>query len=54
MTNENARVLALANPTDPTSRFAEICAPGSGWNVIRVSAFDTPAGDRTGERAACM
>jgi hypothetical protein len=31
-TNEQARVLALGNPTDPTSRFAEVCQPSSGWN----------------------
>jgi hypothetical protein len=42
-TNEHARILAIGNPTDPESRFAQVCAPGSGWNVIEVSAFDTPA-----------
>lgn len=42
-TNEHARVLAIGNPTDPASRFAKVCAPGSGWNVLKVSAFDTPA-----------
>jgi hypothetical protein len=49
-TNESARVLAIGNPTDPSSRFAKVCQPGSGWNVIGVSAFDTPA--FTGERVA--
>lgn len=49
-TNEGARVLAIGNPTDPQSRFAEVCAPGSGWNVIQVSAFDSP--NFTGERVA--
>jgi hypothetical protein len=42
MTNENARVLAIGNPDDPGSHFAQICKPGSGWNVISISAFDTP------------
>lgn len=42
-TAETARVLALGNPLDPASRFAEVCAPGSGWHTIHVSAFDTPA-----------
>ena len=42
MTNENARVLAIGNPDDPGSHFAQICKPGSGWNVITIPAFDTP------------
>lgn len=42
-TNEAARVIALGNPLDPTSRFAEVCKPGSGWNTIKISAFDAPA-----------
>ena len=42
-TTKHARILAIGNPTDPESRFAQVCAPGSGWNVIEVSAFDTPA-----------
>jgi hypothetical protein len=46
-TNSNARVLAIGNPDDPSSHFAQICKPGSGWHVITVAAFDTPAS--TGE-----
>jgi len=42
MTNQNARVLAIGNPDDPGSHFAQICKPGSGWNVISIPAFDTP------------
>jgi hypothetical protein len=42
VTNEKARVLAIGNPDDPTSHFAKVCAPGSGWNVIRISYQDTP------------
>lgn len=41
--NRYSRVLAIGNPDDPVSHFATICRPGSGWNVIRISAFDTPA-----------
>lgn len=42
-TNRNARVLAIGNPDDPTSHFAEACKPGSKWNVIPISYLDTPA-----------
>lgn len=42
-TNRRARVVAIGNPDDPASYFAKICKPGSGWNVIKISAFDTPA-----------
>lgn len=42
MTSAGSRALAIGNPGDPGSHFAEVCAPGSGWNVIRISAFDTP------------
>lgn len=42
VTNEASRILAIGNPDDPSSHFAKMCAPGSGWNVIQVSAFDTP------------
>lgn len=42
VTNEGSRILAIGNPDDPTSRFAKVCAPGSDYNVIAVSAFDTP------------
>lgn len=41
-TNEHARVLAIGNPDDPASHFATVCAPGSGWDLIRIDGFDTP------------
>lgn len=41
-TNEDARVLAIGNPDDPASHFATVCKPGSGWNTLRISAFDSP------------
>lgn len=41
-TNAECRILAIGNPDDPNSEFGNVCKPGSGWNVIGVSAFDTP------------
>lgn len=42
VSNEDSRFLAIGNPDDPISEFAEVSKPGSGWNAIRISAFDTP------------
>lgn len=42
VTNDKVKVLAIGNATDPNSEFAQACKPGSGWNVVRVSALDTP------------
>lgn len=42
-TNEHCRILAIGNPTAPSSEFARMCRPDSGWHTVRVSAFDTPA-----------
>lgn len=42
VTNNDSRVLAIGNPDDPSSEFEKVCRPGSGYNVIRVSAFDLP------------
>lgn len=52
VTNEKARVLAIGNPDDPASNFAKICAPGSGWNLIKISYADTPnfSGEPVSER----
>lgn len=41
-TNDDARLLAIGNPDDPTSHFRGVCQPGSGWNVIRIAASDSP------------
>lgn len=41
-TNEQARVLAIGNPDDPSSHFATVCKPDSGWNVIRIDGLRTP------------
>ena len=42
MTNEDCRMLAIGNPTDPFSEFAKKCQPDSGWNVIHIGYEDTP------------
>lgn len=41
-TNEHCRIIAIGNPDNPTGPFAEAAKPGSGWNVIQISIFDTP------------
>lgn len=41
-TSDESRILAIGNPDDPASHFATVCKPGSGWHVIKISAFDTP------------
>lgn len=48
LTNESARILAIGNPDDATSRFEQECRPGSGAEVIRIPADETP--NFTGER----
>ena len=47
-TSEHSRIVVIGNPDDPTSTFAEVCRPGSGWHVIRVGYADTP--NFTGEQ----
>lgn len=53
-TNEDARVVAIGNPDDPSSYFAEVCKPGSGWHHIKIGAEDTPnfTGERVSERVS--
>lgn len=41
-TGEDCRILAIGNPDDPTSEFAQVCKPGSGWHVIRIDGMLTP------------
>jgi hypothetical protein len=41
-TNADCRILAIGNPDNPASHFRKVCTPGSGWNVIGISAFDSP------------
>lgn len=42
ISNEGSRIVVVGNPDDPVTEFYEVCKPGSGWNVIGISAFDTP------------
>ncbi len=42
VSNEQSRILAIGNPDDPTSKFARICRPGSGWKVIHIGWEHTP------------
>ncbi|GAW54728.1 hypothetical protein [Nocardioides sp. PD653] len=41
-TNADCRILAIGNPDDPSTEFGAVCKPGSSFNVIGISAFDTP------------
>lgn len=41
-TNADCRILAIGNPDDPATEFGNVCKPGSGWNVLQISSFDTP------------
>lgn len=52
-TTEHCRVLAIGNPDDPTSEFARVCKPGSGWNNIKISVWDAPfcTGEKVSEAA---
>jgi hypothetical protein len=40
--NKRCKVLALGNPTDPTSEFARWCESLGVWSVIPISVKDTP------------
>lgn len=53
-TNEDARVVAVGNPDDPSSHFAEVCKPGSGWHNITIGYADTPnfTGEPVSERVS--
>jgi len=42
VTNRYCRVLAIGNPDNPSSHFAQVCKKNSGWNVIRIDGFETP------------
>jgi len=49
---KTSRQLAIGNPDDPVGEFASVCAPGSGWNTIGISAYDTP--NFTGESVSAL
>ena len=40
--NDDSKILEIGNPDDPTAEFSAHCSPGSGYNVVRIGAFDTP------------
>lgn len=40
--NDTSRFLGIGNPDDPTTWFAEVCKPGSGYNVISLDALESP------------
>ena len=42
VTNEDSRILAIGNPDDPSSFFAQVCRVDSGWSVLKIAASDTP------------
>lgn len=42
VTNDDSRVLAIGNPTDPQSHFRQVC-DSRAWHTIGISAFDAPA-----------
>lgn len=47
-TGAHCRILAIGNPDDPSSYFAKVCKPDSGWHTIKISVLDSP--NFTGEK----
>lgn len=47
MANDASKILEIGNPDDPSGEFYQHCLPKSGYNVISISAFDSP--NMTGE-----
>lgn len=46
-TGDECRLLAIGNPDDPQSEFFNVNKPDSGWNIVKISVFDSP--NLTGE-----
>jgi hypothetical protein len=42
LTSENTFVLYIGNPVDPTSPFADVFKPGSGFKQFTLSCYDSP------------
>jgi hypothetical protein len=42
ISNAESRLLAIGNPDDPSSYFATVCRPGSGFEVIGIDAYESP------------
>jgi hypothetical protein len=40
--NDESKILMIGNPDDPNGEYYDSSKPGSGWNVISISAFDSP------------
>lgn len=40
--NDESKIVMIGNPDDPAGEFFEASKPGSGWNVVGISAFDSP------------
>lgn len=40
--NDDSKIVVFGNPDDPQTEFHNVCRPGSGWNVVPISAFDSP------------
>jgi len=40
--NDDSRFLAIGNPDDPATEFGNSCRPGTGYNVIQISAYESP------------
>lgn len=46
-TGADSHLLAIGNPDDNSSHFAQVCQTEQGWRVFKISAYDTP--NLTGE-----
>lgn len=46
--NDGSKMLAIFNPDESDGEIYESCKPGSDWNVIQISAFNSP--NFTGEK----
>jgi len=42
MANDDGKLLMIGNPDDPSGEFFDACKPNSGFNVVHISAFDSP------------
>lgn len=40
--NDGSKKIMIGNPDDPAGEFFEACKPNSGYNVVHISAFDSP------------
>lgn len=54
ISNNDSRIMVWGNPDDPNTKFAEVCKPGSDWNVIGIGYQDTPnfTGEKVPERVS--